>query len=272
MLPRLLLPCLLAVVLHAESGYDAWLRYARLDDAAALKYRDAVPAAITAYGDSPVLPTARQELIRGVRGMLGRTLRIEANPAQENAIVLGVLADLRAPFQSPGFPAPRWLRDPNGPLRRPALYRHRRGHDRGVLYGSFALLRKMAPGEPVADLDERQAPAAPVRWVNQWDNLDGTIERGYGGRSIFWDKLAAREDLTRVRDYARLLASLGINGCAITNVNANPLLLSPDFLPQIARIAEAFRPWGVRIGDLGRFRQPANASAGWIPSTRSIPK
>jgi alpha-glucuronidase len=77
--------------------------------------------------------------------------------------------------------------------------------------------------------------------------VNGSIERGYGGRSIFWENGRVREDLSRVREYARLLASLGINGCSINNVNADPRTLAPDFLPQIARIADAFRPWGVQV-------------------------
>src|SRR5437867_9613499 len=81
-------------------------------------------------------------------------------------------------------------------------------NDRGVLYGVFGFLRKVALGESIEALDETQAPYAPIRWVNHWDNLDGSIERGYGGRSIFWDGGHARADLTRVRDYARMLASL----------------------------------------------------------------
>ncbi|HEX5431195.1 MAG TPA: glucosiduronase, partial [Bryobacteraceae bacterium] len=79
------------------------------------------------------------------------------------------------------------------------------------------------------------------------DNLDGSIERGYGGRSIFWENQHARSDLARVSDYGRMLASLGINGCAINNVNANPRVLASDFIPEVARIADAFRPWGVQV-------------------------
>ena len=116
-----------------------------------------------------------------------------------------------------------------------------------MLYGAFALLRKIALGEPIDALDEKQAPYAPIRWVNQWDNLDGSIERGYGGRSIFWDSGHARPDLTRVTEYGRMLASLGIDACAINNVNANPRLLTSAFIPQIARIADALRPWGVAV-------------------------
>ncbi len=81
------------------------------------------------------------------------------------------------------------------------------GDERGVLYGAFALLRKIAMAQDVAKLDEHHSPDAPVRWINQWDNLDGSIERGYGGRSIFWENGHVRDDLTRVSDYGRLLAS-----------------------------------------------------------------
>jgi len=118
--------------------------------------------------------------------------------------------------------------------------------DRGTLYGAFALLRKVALGESVANLNEREEPRVPVRWVNHWDNLDGSIERGYGGRSIFWDNGTARADLSRVNDYGRMLASLGLNGASINNVNVNPRILAPDCLPEIVRIANALRPWGVR--------------------------
>src|SRR4029079_497711 len=105
-------------------------------------------------------------------------------------------------------------------------------------------------------LDEKQTPYAPVRWINQWDNLDGTIERGYGGRSLFWDGGKVREDMTRVSDYGRLLASVGINGASISNVNADRRVVSPEYLPQIAKIAAALRPWGVRIAVSIDFGSP----------------
>ncbi len=89
--------------------------------------------------------------------------------------------------------------------------------DRGVLYGVFAFLSKIARGESIAALDEIQQPHAPLRWVNQWDNLDGHIERGYGGPSIFFADGKVRADLPRAGQYARLLASVKINGCAINN-------------------------------------------------------
>ena len=199
-----------------------------------------MPAAVTVFGDSPVVATARQELIRGVRN--ARPYPSNRAPApEENAILIGTLDDLRSPYPSlTTLPADAFLLRPSA--RRPPLYRHRRSNDRGVLYGAFALLRKIALGEPIAELDDEQSPYAPVRWVNEWDNLDGTIERGYGGRSIFWDKLASARGPHARRDYGRLLASLGINGCSINNVNANPRVLSPGLHP--ADRAHRRRPCG----------------------------
>jgi alpha-glucuronidase len=256
----LLLGLLLAAgSLHAETGYAAWLRYAALDDAASRQYRDALPAAITAFGDSVVIESAKGELLRGIRGMTGRTLRLEPGLPPEGAIVLGTLAAIRqaAPqFQLFGDLAPDAYRSKTIRVNGVRYTIVTGQNDRGVLYGCFALLRKMALGEPIAELDEKQAPYAPVRWVNQWDNLDGSIERGYGGRSIFWENNRVREDLGRVSDYARLLASLGINACSISNVNANPRLLTPEFIPQVARIADAFRPWGVRVAISIDFGSP----------------
>jgi alpha-glucuronidase len=240
---------LLAAALHAETGANAWLRYAALDEAAGRRYRDVLPAAIASLDSSPVTASAQQELIRGIRGMLGRTLRMEAS---EGAIVLGTLAQVGPRFSLVANLGPDgyWLKTVNRSIIITAQ------NDRGVLYGAFALLRKIALGESINNLDEKQAPAAPVRWVNQWDNPDGSIERGYGGRSIFWDNRQGRQDLSRAADYARLLASLGINGCSITNVNADPRVLASDFIPQVARVAAAFRPWGVRVSLAVDFGSP----------------
>jgi alpha-glucuronidase len=250
---------LTAAALHAETGAAAWLRYAALDEAAARPYRDTLPAVVASAGNATLLQTAQQELIRGVRGMLGRTLRLESGLPAENAILLGTVADLQktAPQLVPAGslePDGYWLKTVTVNGVRYTLVTAR--NDRGVLYGTFALLRKIALGESISSLDEKQAPAAPTRWVNQWDNLDGSIERGYGGRSIFWENGATRPDLTRVSDYGRLLASLGINGCSISNVNADPRVLTSDFLPNIVRIADAFRPWGVQVALSVDFGSP----------------
>jgi alpha-glucuronidase len=119
--------------------------------------------------------------------------------------------------------------------------------ERGILYGAFALIRLLATNQDLTHLDLRSYPAMPIRWVDEWDNPDGSIERGYAGRSIFFEGGNVRQDLAPVAEYARLLASVGINGCNINNVNAAPQLLDTEHLKQLARIADAMRPWGVRL-------------------------
>lgn len=234
---------------RAASGYKAWLRYAPVTGAQRSKY-DSLPASVNVLGDAPLLRTSQGELIRGVRGMLGRTLRAENGVPTEKAIVVTTLARLRA--AAPDLGAPQTL-VPGGywigavPLHGFDCLVIAGRDGRGTLYGTFELLRRIALGEDVSHLRETQEPSAPVRWVNQWDDLSGRIERGYGGRSIFFEDGRVRGDLTRAGDYARLLASVGIDGCVVNNVNANPRVLSADFIPQLARIAGAFRPWGVKL-------------------------
>jgi alpha-glucuronidase len=232
----------------AEDGSQAWLRYARLNEQEAHRYAP-LPAKTLIFGNSAVLTTAQKELIRGVRGMLGTTLRAVPSPS-EPAIVLATFVELQR--ENAGLTPPQELRKDGFWLTHAKL----RGadcvvitspNDRGVLYGVFALLRKISLGEDVHTLDEVQQPYVPLRWVNQWDNLDGRIERGYAGPSIFFENGKVRADLRRADDYARILASIGINGCTVNNVNANPKLLTDEFLPELARIAGTFRPWGVQL-------------------------
>ena len=202
---------LLSGPLFAETGHDAWLRYSSSGSA----------PVVTIVGNSALLESARQELLRGLR-----------MPKAQAIVLGGVAANLK--------PSGYQLKTVAGKIVITG------GDDRGVLYGAFALLRRVTLGASIAALNEKSEPRVPVRWANHWDNLDGSIERGYGGRSIFWDNGAARADLARVNDYGRMLASLGINGTSINNVNVNPRILAPDFLPEIVRIANTLRPWGVR--------------------------
>jgi alpha-glucuronidase len=263
--------------LHADAGYNAWLRYAPLSESEREKY-DTFPASVIVLGDTPLLKSAQAELIRGAQWMLGRPLRAASELRNENTIILGTLASVHSLAPEPGSTTPLHA---DGFRLRVARFR---GHDciivagsneRGVLYGVFALLRKIAFAEDLSHLDETQQPVAPVRWVNDWDNLDGHIERGYGGPSIFFEDGNVRPDLTRASGYARMLASVGIDGCVVNNVNANPRVLSADFLPQLAHIADAFRPWGVQLaisvdlsspkalGELGTFDPLDPRVAAW---------
>ena len=252
-----LLPFLAIAPLQAETGYDAWVRYPPIAERVLIDAYDRLPASVVKLDNSPTLTSAQDEIVRAVRGLLGRTLRTGNSPIRDDMILLGTLASVKQAL--PGLALPGdlitdgyWLKATVAGGKHVLLITA--PNDRGVLYGAFALLRRMMLHESIDQLDETRNPYAPIRWVNQWDNLDGSIERGYAGRSIFFEGDQVLPDLTRATDYARLLASVGINGCTVNNVNANPRVLTTTFLPQLARIAAAFRPWGVRLSisvDLG---------------------
>ena len=234
--------------LAAETGAEAWLRYAAIDLPTAKAY-ERFPGAVV-LGDSLVLKTAQQELVRGMDQIAGTTMRGGTGWPRENAVVLGTLRELHA--LAPALQPPQELRADGYWLKSANIHGHEclvitASTDRGVLYGVFALLSKIARGQRVPFIDEVQQPYAPIRWVNEWDNLDGRIERGYGGPSIFFAQGEVRGDLTRAGQYARLLASVGINGCTINNVNAAPGILEDSFVAQVSRIADVFRPWGVQL-------------------------
>jgi alpha-glucuronidase len=245
--------------IHAETGADAWLRYAPLEGPALALAGADLPASVAIFEKSGLEATAQGELVRGVRGMLGRTLRQESGLVGEDAIVLATIDQLGRAEPSWQLNAPA---NPEGFAIKTVADGARRyvvvasASSRGVLYGTFALLRTLSLGESVAGLNLSESPYAQTRWTNEWDNLDGSIERGYGGRSIFWENNRARADLSRVDAYGRLLASIGINACALNNVNANPRVLAPEFVAEVARIADRLRPWGVRVALSVDFGSP----------------
>jgi len=237
-------------IVHAETGTDAWLRYARLDADAAKSYTS-LPSSVVMLRDTVLLTTAQEELVRGVNGMLGKTLRTGSRVPTESAIVIGTVGQLR--HVAPNFRVIEGLHGDAfwltfGEVRGFRCVIITGANDRGVLYGVFAFLSRIARHASISDLHEVQRPSAPLRWANQWDNLDGSIERGYGGRSVFFENGGVRADLTRASQYARLLASVGINGCNVNNVNADLRIFDAEFIPQLARIAQALRPWGVQLG------------------------
>lgn len=151
--------------------------------------------------------------------------------------------------------------------------------DLGLLYGAYHLLRMQATGQNVCDTALVEVPAYNIRILNHWDNLNGTIERGYAGRSIFWrnsaDKMRRNADgeaneedllqpkdapeipsLDRLRDYARANASIGINAFVPDNVNASPKVLSTEYLQEVRKMADVMRSFGVRTYLAINFASP----------------
>jgi alpha-glucuronidase len=128
-------------------------------------------------------------------------------------------------------------------------------NERGALYGAFEYLSMLAQGN-FSDVTKVSNPSAPIRWTNEWDNMDGSIERGYAGPSIFFSNGVVVNNMTRVAEYARLLASIGINGVIINNVNANATILTAQNIRGLGRVADAMRPYGIQMGISLNFDSP----------------
>ncbi|WP_309135129.1 alpha-glucuronidase [Cellulomonas sp.] len=129
----------------------------------------------------------------------------------------------------------------------------RAGTAAGLLHGLHALVRRGEDAWGADDDEVVDVPASSLRMLDHWDNVDvhpvmGQVERGYAGGSLWFEAGRVREDLTRVAAYARLLGSVGINAVSLNNVNVHrtEARLLTDGLPDVARLADVFRPHGVR--------------------------
>ena len=252
---------LLPAAARGENGYDLWLRYHPVADAARLaEYREAF-GELVLDATSPTLEAARQELLRGLGGLLDREQAVAATPGGNGALIAGTAAgsaliaslQLGEALQSLG---------PEGYVIRSLQVQGRpavviaANEDIGVLYGAFHLLRLLQMQRPVADLAVASAPRVQFRMLNHWDNLDRTVERGYAGFSLWdWQHLPDYRS-PRYTDYARANASIGVNATALTNVNANAQVLTPLYLPKVAALADVFRPYGIQVFLTARFSAP----------------
>lgn len=243
---------------HAEDGHELWQRYAQLPSAHADAYRAHASQLIAGQG-APTQNAARAELLRGLGGLLGAPLSVSETVTRDGAVVAGtatsspLVARLGLDLASLGE---------EGYLIRTLTID---GHaatviaareDIGVLYGAFHFLRLVQTGRSLERLDVRESPRLKLRVLNHWDNLDGHVERGYAGASIWdWHKLPDYLE-PRYADYARANASLGINGTVLNNVNSDALSLTPAYLEKAAALAGVFRPYGIRVFLSARFSAP----------------
>ena len=248
-----------AVPVHAEDGYDLWLRYRpTTSESLASYYRHAASEIVTG-SSSATLDIVRSELSRGLSGLLGATLPIVAAPTRDGSVIFGtprsspLIAELGLPLGRAGT---------EGFLIRSLDYGNHHvtviaaNSDVGVLYGAFHFLRLVQTQQSLDHLDLVTAPRVERRVLDHWDNLDRSVERGYAGQSIWdWQKLPDYLD-PRYTDYARACASLGINGTVPTNVNASPIGLTAPYLRKYAALADVFRPYGLRVYLTARFSAP----------------
>jgi alpha-glucuronidase len=245
---------------QAEDGYRLWLRYDPLPEAMTKAYQSRLTSLIV-QGNSATFEAIGNELTNGCQGLLGRALPLVDKIDRDGVMIIGT------PESSPLIANLNWQRQLDGLGNEGFLIRSIKlnGHavtviaaraEVGALYGAFHFLRLLQTLQPIDNLNVSQKPRLQLRLLNHWDNLDGSIERGYAGKSLWnWRELPDKVD-SRLRDYARANASLGINGAAINNVNANAQNLSTEYLRKTASIANVFRPYGVRVYLSARFSAP----------------
>ncbi|WP_438448443.1 alpha-glucuronidase family glycosyl hydrolase [Gorillibacterium sp. sgz5001074] len=230
-------------------GYQAWLGYRRLAPGERYHQYTAYNR-IQAAEDHVVIRTAVSELSRGLEGILGVSPEVTAQGGQ--GIVLATFRQY--PDADRLFGADTIVRlGPEGYAIRTDKENSRiavgGASESGVLYGTFHLLRILSMGLSVEDLDLTENPVNQLRMINQWDNMDGSVERGYAGQSIFFKNNRITEETDRIRDYARMLASSGVNAIAINNVNVHKVesRLITEFLPDVAKLAAIFRAYAIKL-------------------------
>ena len=246
-----------AARLQPEDGYKLWLRY--LPAGAGSEHRRAVRYLLI-EGSSETARLTRQELSNAFSRMTGTTIPTDG-PLPDGAVVVGT------PGTSPAIRSLGWTSDLSSVGREGYVIRPARIAGRavtaiasegevGALYGAFHFLRLAQTARPVEKLAISERPRLQLRLLNHWDNLNGEIERGYAGRSLWqWSELPSTIN-TRCVDYARANASIGINGAVINNVNADVRILSPEYLAKVAALADVWRPYGVRMYLSANFAAP----------------
>jgi alpha-glucuronidase len=246
-----------AATLRAESGHELWLRYPPIADS---QQRDVYRKAITTVvvpSASPTGEVIRTELQRGLSGLLGVEIPRAPRPQRAGALIVGTPADTPV-IASLGWSASLSPLGDDGYVIRstavnglPAIVVASTG-EAGALYGAFHLLRLVQTRQPLTPLNVVERPRLARRLLNHWDNLDGSIERGYAGRSFFWPDPVP----SRIVEYARANASIGINGSVINSVNANPQSLTAPLIEKAAAIATLLRPYRIRVYLAANFAAP----------------
>jgi len=236
----LLVLCALGAILpgRADDGYRLWLKYDRVAEAGLRQQYQAAARFVASPDNTPVLRAASAELRQGLSGLLGQAVPALGAPGTHTGgIVLRVGTAGNGQLRPEGYRI--FPENNNLVISSPT--------DRGVLYGSFALLRQVQTRQPLAGLRLSSSPRIDRRLLNHWDNPNGTVERGYAGSSIWqWYELPERLD-PRYTDSARANASIGINGVVINNVNASARYLTPEYLGKVAAVAGVLRPYGQRV-------------------------
>ena len=250
------------LTLFAEDGYRLWLRYDLINNAEKLKeYRINIRSVVLA-GSSSTIEVAREEIRNGLEGLLGNNISISSTLTGNGTILAGtpkaspLIASLNLGDQLKTVGEEGYIIF-NSKVNNKKCLVIAANNDIGVLYGIFNFLRLIQTEQDISNLNIQSSPKIQHRILNHWDNLNGSVERGYAGASLWqWEELPEYKDRPRYKDYARANASIGINGTVLNNVNANATILTEVYLKKVAALADVFRPYGIKLYLSARFSAP----------------
>jgi alpha-glucuronidase len=247
--------------LSGEDGYRLWLRYDAIHEPVILRAYHSALKQIMVEGHSGTLDAVREELQNGLSGMLGKKIPFVSGTITEGTLLIGTP---ESSARIAALPVKELLKNTgqDGFIIKTCMVSGMHcivitaNEDIGLLYGTFHFLRFLQTRQQIGSIDLVSVPSTQFRLLNHWDNLNRTVERGYAGFSLWEWHLLPDYVSPRYKDYARANASIGINGAVLTNVNANALILTPQYLEKTAALAEAFRPYGIRVYLTARFSAP----------------
>lgn len=236
---------LLPLLMLAETGENLWLRYVPLNDTLRNYYSDCIKN-LMVDETGVVVKTAENEIKMAFSGLTGKALKSVGKPIAGTLVMATVdnpvikdfnLSALLSSCGDEGYIIK------NIEVKGGSVMVIAANKQAGLLYGTFGLIRMMQTANKLADLEVIEKPSYHLRLLNHWDNLDGTVERGYAGHSIWWNRPEDEPALNKhYTIYARANASVGINGTVLNNVNAAPEVLTTGYLQRYAAIADVLRP------------------------------
>nr|WP_321412128.1 alpha-glucuronidase family glycosyl hydrolase [uncultured Carboxylicivirga sp.] len=244
-----------------EDGYRMWLRYEKVKDNDLFQnYRNDIKGVLVS-STSFIMNSVREELNIGLSGLLDNQVEWKSKVDADGVLVIGTPENSKI-IQSLNFESKlKLLGDDGYIIETIRINGHRAivvaaNHDLGLLYGTFGFLKLLQTNRSINDLNIVSKPKIQCRVVNHWDNANRSVERGYAGISLWdWGTLPNFKD-PRYTDYARLNASIGINGTVINNVNAESCFITPYYLERIAALADLFRPYGIKVYLSINFNSP----------------
>ncbi|MDI1256164.1 MAG: alpha-glucuronidase family glycosyl hydrolase [Flavobacterium sp.] len=243
---------LFSIGLRAETGYDLWLRYKAISDVSLQSAYRSHFKTFNFESTTDIANAAKSELLRGIKGLLQTDIKQVASITANGCLVIGtpvnskVIEGLKLTNQLDKLGSEGFI------IITKKVYGKRctiiaANGEVGALYGVFHLLQLLQQHKNIDQIAIASSPKIQTRMLNHWDNLDGSIERGYAGQSLWkWEELPQKVDI-RYTDYARANASIGINATVLNNVNSNPKIMTKEYLAKIKVLADIFRPYGLKV-------------------------